>query len=437
MNMDIESLIEVKNIFESLEKTNGRNAKEEILSANKMNILFKDILDFVYNPYILTGISSKKINKDLPMLENMTQDITCVMDYIKKNNTGKDNDIAFVRTFIKCMPDELEAFLVGIFTKSLKVGITLKTINKVFGDFIPEYNVMLAEKFEDNRKRVEGKDFTLTMKLDGRRLTFIKDGNLLQGKTRQGLTVEGLVEIENDFQKLPDGVYDGELCAVGTFEDSKAMFKETSKRASVKGDKTGLKFVCFDYIQDPKDFYKGKCDTPYRKRQLSLFEILFEARFKHNVEFIEGLEILYHGNDLNVIPEIMKDVTSKGEEGLMLNISDAPYECKRSKSLLKIKAFNTVDLKVIRYEEGSGRNRGRLGALVVDYKGHEVKVGSGFTDEQRDHLWQNRNHEKNSLIGKIIEIQYFEETQNEQNGLSLRFPTFLRIREDKTEPSYF
>ena len=436
--MKVESLIEVKNIFESLENTSGRKAKEEILSANKNNILFKEILNFVYNPYILTGISTKKINKKLNIItENKTVSMTTAMHYLKTNNTGRDVDVSYVQSYIDNQPEELHDFLIKVFTKSLKVGITLKTINKIFDNFIPEYDVMLAEKFEDNQKKVEGNNFILTTKVDGRRLTFVKDGDILQGKTRQGLTVEGLVEIENDFRKMPDGVYDGELCAIGDFEDSKAMFKETSKRASVKGDKTGLKFVCFDYIQDPQDFYNGICETPCVKRKLDLAGLVTHAKSEKGVQYIENLEILYYGNDLDIIPKIMEQATLNGEEGLMLNIAEAPYECKRSKNLLKVKVFNTVDLKVIRYEEGTGRNRGKLGALVVDYKGNEVKVGSGFTDEQREHLWQNRNHEKWTLIGKIIEIQYFEETQNEQGGISLRFPTFLQIREDKTEPSYF
>lgn len=432
--MKVESLIEVKNIFESLEATNGRKAKEEILMKNKNNILFKEILNFVYNPYILTGISTKKMNKKVNILsENKTISVTTVMHHLKNNNTGRDIDVSYVQTYIEKQPTELHDFLAKVFTKSLKVGITLKTINKIFDNFIPEYDVMLAEKFEDNQKRVEGKNFILTTKLDGRRLTFVKDGNILQGKTRQGLTVEGLVEIENDFKRLPDGVYDGELCAIGDFADSKAMFKETSKRASVKGEKTGLKFICFDYIQDPKDFYNGICETPCEKRKLDLAGIITHAKVEKGVQYIESLEILYYGSDLNVIPKIMEKATSNGEEGLMLNIADAPYECKRSKNILKLKQFQTADLRIIDMQEGQGKNVGKLGAILVDYKGFEVGVGYGYTDAQRQEFWDK----KEDMIGKIIEVEYFEETTNEQGGISLRFAGFKCIREDKTEPSYF
>lgn len=433
----MENLQQVKRIFDELGSVSGRKAKEEILEQNKNSILFREILDFVYNPYIVTGISSKKIKKDLPLLENMAQDISCVMDYIKKNNTGRDNDIAFVKTFIECMPKELEEFLVGVFTKNLKVGITAKTINKIFGNFIPEYQVMLAEKYSDNAKRVEGKEFILSIKLDGTRATVFNTEDGVKVYSRQGQPIEGLTQIVEEFKKLPYGVYDGELCATGNFKCSKDMFKETMKRSRVKGEKIGLKMVCFDYIKNPEHFYMGKDETPCIERKFNLTNIIIEARAKHNITHIESLDALYYGSDMAAIDKYVKKAMADDEEGIMLNIANAPYECKRSKNLLKVKVFNTADLKVVRYEEGTGRNLGRLGALVVDYKGNEVKVGSGFTDEQRENLWASRDHDKMTLIGKIIEVQYFEESKNEQGGTSLRFPTFLRIRDDKTEPSYF
>jgi DNA ligase-1 len=430
-------LLKIKKIFDDLGAVNGRKAKEEILNCNKNNILFREILDFVYNPYIVTGISSKKIEKDLPMLETMTQDITCVMDYIKRHNTGRDGDIAFVKTFIKCMPKELEEFLVGVFTKNLKVGITAKTINKIFKNLIPEHEVMLAEKYSDNIKRVEGKEFILSIKLDGTRVTVFNTIDGVKIYSRQGQAIEGLTQITREFEVLPYGVYDGELCATGHFKSSKDMFKETMKRSRVKGEKLGLKMVCFDYIKNPEHFYMGKDETPCIKRKFNLISIMIEAKTKHSISHIESLDVLYYGDDMTAIDKFVRQAMADDEEGIMLNIADAPYECKRSKNLLKVKVFNTADLRVVGYEEGTGRNLGKLGALVVDYKGNKVKVGSGFTDSQRESLWLHRYDQEKSLIGKIIEVQYFEESKNEQGGLSLRFPTFLRVRDDKTEISLY
>ena len=121
-----------------------------------------------------------------------------------------------------------------------------------------------------------------------------------------------------------------------------------------------------------------------------------------------------------------------GDEGIMLSFANSFYSCKRSKELLKVKVFNSCDIRCIRVEEGEGRLSGTLGKIICDYKGYELGVGSGFTDAQRKEIWNNPN----IIVDKIVEIQYFEETSNQNGGLSLRFPVFLQIRNDKNEVSY-
>ena len=120
-------------------------------------------------------------------------------------------------------------------------------------------------------------------------------------------------------------------------------------------------------------------------------------------------------------------------EGIMINLSESPYECKRSKYILKGKVFQDVDLKVVNYQEGKGNLKNTLGALVVEYKNNKVSVGSGYTLEERNDIWNT----KDNIIGKIITVQYFEEIKDKKTGLySLRFPVFKQLRNDKTEPSY-
>ena len=116
----------------------------------------------------------------------------------------------------------------------------------------------------------------------------------------------------------------------------------------------------------------------------------------------------------------------------MLNKSKAAYECKRSKNILKLKVMETVDCKVIGFEEGEGRNKGKLGAMLIDYKGHVVGVGSGFSDKDREEIFNNQD----KYLNRIAEIQYFEESTNKDGGISLRFPVFKTFRFDKDEPSY-
>jgi len=123
---------------------------------------------------------------------------------------------------------------------------------------------------------------------------------------------------------------------------------------------------------------------------------------------------------------------SEDKEGLMLN-RDSKYACKRHNGILKVKRFYTVDLEVTATEEGSGRNAGRLGAFVVDYKGNTLNVGSGFSDEQREAFWARRE----TMPGRVIEVKYKEESSDKKTGLlSLQFPIFVALREEGKGVSY-
>jgi len=120
----------------------------------------------------------------------------------------------------------------------------------------------------------------------------------------------------------------------------------------------------------------------------------------------------------------------KGYEGIMVKPITGKYECKRSSLWLKVKPFIEVSLKVVDVEEGTGRNIGKLGALIVegedDDKFIKTNVGSGLTDADRETFWKA----KDKLIGQIVEVRADAITQNQNttNEWSLRFPRFLRFR---------
>jgi DNA ligase-1 len=127
-----------------------------------------------------------------------------------------------------------------------------------------------------------------------------------------------------------------------------------------------------------------------------------------------------------------KEINAKaivgGYEGIMLKDPEAGYECKRSVAWLKLKPFIEVSLEVVDVEEGTGKNNGRLGAIVCegvdDGKSIRVNVGSGFTDSDRDSFWNSRN----KLPGQIVEVRADAVTQNQDGTYSLRFPRFKGFR---------
>jgi DNA ligase-1 len=113
----------------------------------------------------------------------------------------------------------------------------------------------------------------------------------------------------------------------------------------------------------------------------------------------------------------------------MIKAMDAPYECKRSDFWMKWKPVISVDLEIVGFEEGTGRNAGRLGAIICEGEDHgrriRVNVGSGLSDNDRDGYWAGRDN----LLGHLVEIQADAVTQNQDGTYSLRFPRFLRFRD--------
>ena len=426
-------LLEIVNIIEELRNTSSRNDKMTILKNNKENELLKTILEFTYNPFKKYKITEKSLGGGdtfIPTFESLD----LLLHVLRTNNL--DHQIrCSVNHFLVQTDEEIRDLYRCVILKDLKIGVNAKTLNKIWKGLIPtsetgeDIKPMLASKFEFDKPPKE--EFCVTEKLDGIRCMAICKEDGIQLFSRQGKLIEGCVSIETALMGMRiqvgrDFVLDGELLAMNCGYDT--VYKETTKRVKNKNElKEGIYYMAFDMLE-MEEFNQSKGVYKYHERLQKLLDL---DKFMGSM-FVRIIQPLYLGSDMNRVLELLEIYKKLGAEGLMVNLMDAPYEFKRSKAILKVKVMETVDLKIIGFEEGTGRNSGRLGALIVDYKGYECGVGSGFSDFDREFIWNNQDQ----YLGKICEIQYFEETKNKDGGVSLRFPVFKHLRLDKTEPSY-
>lgn len=423
----------VVEIINDLRGTTKSTEKTAILKENKDNELLQKVLFYTLDSFKKYKISEKTF-ETYGCLQSSYSDIFTLLDVLSANNINdnlKNEAVGFVNSADEKLQDLFKCMLI----KDLRIGIAEKGINKVFKDLIPTFSCMLSESIfkNNNMQRVQGKEFIITQKLDGNRILAIKQNDKVEFYTRQGKPLEGLVELEEDFKSFPNNmVLDGEILLENKNNlNSDELFRETMKECRKKGTKHGLYFNAFDLVT-LEGFGKGIDTTPCAQRKENLHNLIETNNFTHIVE----VPILYKGRDLDKIDEYLQLAISRGQEGCMVNLCEAPYEGKRVKTQLKVKAMNEIDLRVVGVFEGEGNFKHTLGGITVAFE-HEggnytVGVGSGFSKEDRELYWAHPE----LIVRKIARIQYFEVSKNTDGGYSLRFPVFKGVC-DKDEPSYF
>lgn len=427
-------MLEVIELFNQIQNTSSLNDKKAIIATNKDNELFKKCLVFLLDGNVTTGIAEKKYDSITVTSSDWVHGDTNkefmeLLDYIKEHNTGRDEDILNIKSWCCYMNDDFCDFVRGMITKSIKLGADAKLINKVIPSLIPTFDVMLGTSVE--KVKLNGNEWiSISRKLNGTRCAYV--GNKCM--TRQGKEYKGLDHIIADLQKLvgTDTFVDGELTYKNKegLTDSEAFQKGTGIAMSKDNDKSELKLVVFD-IFSLSEFWSGKSKESYATRKKNLLELQKKID-ELGLENVEIVQMCYEGTDHSEIWKWLDYAEENDWEGVILNLN-TPYECKRTKNLIKVKKFYTYDLEVVGAEEGTGRNKGTLGALVVKYKNNTVNVGSGFTDEERHEYWCNQE----DIIGRVIEVKFKEITTDKKTGLeSLQFPVYICCREMGKEPSY-
>ena len=350
------------------------------------------------------------------------------MDYLEKNNTGRDIDIARVLNFVEHQPEEYKSFYYQMITKKFKLGVDAKTVNKCIPGLIHTWEVQLGSSYE-KLKLKDGEWFSLSQKCNGNRCSFY-EGKLI---SRQGKEFTGMQHIISDLEQLGIGwFYDGELIRknVDNLSDGENFRIGTGIINSDAKSKEEIKFVIFDYCPE-SEMVSGQSSTKYKVRR-EMLNGLRKTISEKKLENIEVVTMVYEGTDQSQIMKWLDYAIDHGWEGLMLN-KNATYKCKRTTDLVKIKRFYTMDLPVVNIIEGDGKLKGTLGSLIVQYNNNTVNVGSGFDDRTRKLFWEK----KESLIGRIAEVKYKEITKDKKTKLeSLQFPIFVQLREPGKCVSY-
>jgi len=421
-------------VIRDLETHNLRTNKEEIIlaQANAGNDEFFDGCRLALDPMITFGLKQipEKTDEDGPGLHynNFSLVISCL---ITRELTGNNARDAVAEMMKEATTAQWNDWYRRILIKDLRCGVSEKTVNKVVAKEWPDYAIpvfgcQLAHDSANHESKLTGQKL-VEVKLDGVRvITIVYPDNRVAMFSRNGKELVNFPHIIEQFKKTTDifkepMVFDGEIMS-SSFQD---LMKQVHRKDNVQAEDAILHL--FDMIP-LFAFEAGRWNKSQLKRSKKLIDWKNEWELETPSIEIVGQELV----DLDTVyglrqfRKINEQAIAGGYEGIMLKDPTAAYECKRTTSWLKLKPFIEVSLTVVATEEGTGKNVGKMGALVCegvdDGKAIRVNVGSGFTDEQRDDFWSCK------VDGQVIEVRADAVTQNQDGTYSLRFPRFKSFR---------
>jgi len=424
--------------IQDLEENNSRLHKEGVIekalvaarlgSYSAECFLYNCYL--AYNPFFTYNIKQVPETEGLEFKENPWVAFWGLCESLRTRAiTGNAAKEAVELMSQKFDSDQWNMLARRVLIKDLRCGITSKTINKIVGNSewkIPVFEVQLATDSKGHPKKLVG-EVMIEPKLDGVRTIAILTKDNVQLFSRNGKLFNNFPQIEKELLQLCPTttqrggvVIDGEI----TGKSFQELMRGATRKDHVAADSV---FNVFD-IMSLVEFKQGYSNRRQKDRLLALESVVNRVQMT-NVVMVKGKQInLDNEQDHKFMEQYANDCVAEGYEGIMIKKLDAPYECKRSTFWMKWKPVITVDLEVVDIEEGTGRNAGRLGALVCegvdDNRTIRVNVGSGLSDSDRDNFWTR----KDSLVGYIVEVKADAVTQNQDGTYSLRFPRFERFR---------
>lgn len=410
----------ISQILSEIDAASGTNAKLAILQRNKENLLLKKVLEYGLDSFKqFNVVKVPKVNKRFDDTFNPNLDskqwekfFSVADSCAAREVTGNKAVDLMWGVFCTSDPDS-EKWMRKILQKSFKIGANLKTIEKVFPGIVKTFEVQLAEKWNERSFESLPLKIRVEPKLDGIRLVSVVKEGTCEMFSRGGKVITNFDStIGNELRSLPDGVYDGEVMD----DDFTSLMRQVHRKEGTNVSKSYL--ALFDFI--PLEEWNSRDSKVSLSERRMRLEAHVQGKSFQYIRLVEHLEI---DRDREVLDSYHKKYVGLGFEGAMVKNPKLPYCFGRSDAVIKVKSFDDADLKVVGFKEGTGKHEGILGAILVDHKGVEVKVGSGFDEATRAEVWAN----KDKYLGMIAEVRYQEITPDG----SLRFPTFVCWRLDK------
>jgi len=409
------------NIIQKLESDNSRLFKESVVADHIAEADFRHGLQWALNPLVTFGV------QQVPVSETDGKGITDADFYVlaeglyERELTGHAARDAIQELCDTATSEQWNDWYRRILIKDLRCGVSVKTVNGVAPGTVPVFGCMLAHDGAKHPKKIKGQCI-VEYKYDGVRVIAIVQNGSATLYSRNGKLLSNFPHIEEALSKpeYNDTVFDGEVMS----DDFQTLMKQVHRK---EGAQTQDAYLALFDVLSLDEFQEGESSANTLERKLQLEEYRDKEDCIKVVDYWQMDMDTEQGQEL--FADLNKIALDKGYEGLMIKPIHEVYKCKRSHAWLKIKPFIEVTLKVIALEEGTGKNEGMLGALVVegedDGKFFHVNVGSGLTDDMRKDVWAAQD----SVIGQLVEIRADAATiGQDSNTWSLRFPRFKTFR---------
>ena len=411
------------NVIQKLESDNSSLFKQSVIKDNIDNVDFIEGAKMALDPLVTFGVKQVPFSEtDGPGVDDMEVGMVFVK-LIKRTLTGHAARDAIQELCDKATNEQWNDWYRRILIKDLRCGTGAKLINKVQADTIPLFGCMLAHDGAKHPKKIAGECY-VEYKYDGVRVIAIVQNGSATLHSRNGKLLENFPHIEEALSKpeFEGLVFDGEVMS----EDFQTLMKQVHRKEGAQTEDSYL--AVFDMLTLEEFDAGGTSKNAIERRQriVNLSDL-----FTYRIQLVDATLIDMDSDEGQVkFQQMNKRALDEGYEGLMIKPVAEGYKCKRSHAWLKIKPFIEVTLKVVDLEEGTGKNEGLLGALVVegedDGKFFRLNVGSGLTDDNREQIWANQD----AVIGQLVEIRADAATQSQdaEDTWSLRFPRFKTFR---------